>query len=124
MYFTIVPQHVVRNKKLGEARFLYGHILTLSNRLGYCYASNNFLADIMECTPTTISRYVSTLVKAKIITVAYAKNSSRTITPIDTFIGNKLLKTQKIKVLDALSPEMEAELDVLWQSMKVGGPKK
>jgi hypothetical protein len=112
-------------KYLGEARFLYGHILTLSNKVGYCYAPNEFLADIMECEVRSISRYVKALENAKLITVFYAKNNSRTIQPLDTMVGNKLLKPiNNNKLPEPLDPELEQVLDDLWKSMKVGSQKQ
>jgi hypothetical protein len=125
MYFNLVPNHVQRMKSLGEARFLYGHLLTLSNKVGYCYAPNEFLADIMECDVRSITRYIKALEKAKLITVFYAKNSSRTIQPVDTMVGNKLLKNEKTQQInDPLDPEIEQALDYIWQNMKVGNNKK
>lgn len=125
MYFNLIPNHVQRIKSLGEARFLYGHILTLSNKVGYCYAPNEFLADIMECDVRSISRYIKALEKARLITVFYAKNSSRTIQPIDTMVGNKLLKNENTQQInEPLDPEVEQALDNLWRSMKVGNQKK
>lgn len=124
MYFNIIPNHIQRMKHLGEARFLYGHILYLSNKLGYCYAPNEFLADIMECEVRSISKYISMLKKAKLITVFYAKNNSRTIQPIDTMVGNKLLKNENTPYInEPLDPEIEQALDTLWNSMKVGSKK-
>jgi hypothetical protein len=125
MYFTIIPNHVYRNKALGEARFLYGHILTLSNKLGYCYAPNEFLANIMECDVRSITRYIKALEKARLITVFYAKNSSRTIQPLDTMVGNKLLKNEnRQEINDPIDPEVEQVLDDLWKSLKVPYQKK
>lgn len=125
MYFTIIPNHVYRNKSLGEARFLYGHILTLSNKVGYCYAPNEFLANIMECDVRSISRYIKALEKARLITVFYAKNSSRTIQPLDTMVGNKLLKKEnKQEINEPLDPEIEQALDDLWKSMLITNQKK
>jgi len=118
MYFSIIPQHVARNKKLGEARFLYGHILTLSNKVGYCYAPNEFLADIMECDARSITRYVKVLETARLVTLHYAKNSSRTIQPIDTYIGNKLLKNQNKTITMDVDTETQQALDTLWQGIK------
>ena len=125
MYFTIIPNHVYRNKSLGEARFLYGHILTLSNKVGYCYAPNEFLANIMECDVRSISRYIKQLEKARLITVFYAKNSSRTIQPLDTMVGNKLLKNDnRQEINEPLDPEIEQALDDLWKSMRITNQKK
>jgi len=125
MYFNLIPNHVQRMKHLGEARFLYGHILTLSNKLGYCYAPNDFLADIMECEVRSISRYITALQKAKLITVFYTKRNSRHIQPIDTMIGNKLLRNEKTQQLnDPLDPEVEQALDDFWKSLKVINNKK
>jgi hypothetical protein len=125
MYFTIIPNHVQMMTNLGEARFLYGHILSLSNKVGYCYASNEFLANIMNKDVRSITRYIKALEKARLITVFYAKNSSRTIQPIDTMVGNKLLKNEnKPEINDPLDPVLEQYLDDLWKSMKVGSVKR
>lgn len=125
MYFTIIPNHIYRMKSLGEARFLYGNILTLSNKVGYCYAPNDFLADIMECDVRSISRYIKALEKAKLIKVFYAKNNARTIQAVDTMIGNRLIKNDsKPEINSPVDPEIDAYLDDLWKSMKVGTAKK
>jgi len=125
MYYIIIPNHVQMMTQLGEARFLYGHILTLSNKLGYCYAPNDFLANIMNKDERSISRYIKALEKAKLITVYYAKNSYRTIFPIDNMVGNKVLKSDKTgELYDRMDPMIEETLDNLWKSLKVGNHKK
>jgi DNA-binding MarR family transcriptional regulator len=112
-------------KHLGEARFLYGNILTLSNKLGYCYAPNDFLADIMECDVRSITRYIKALEKAKLIKVFYAKNNARTIQAVDTMIGNRLIKNDnKPEINSPIDPVLDAYLDDLWKSMKVGSVKR
>ena len=118
MYFTIIPQHVIRLKKLGDARFLYGHILTLSNKVGYCYAHNNFLAEVMEVDTRTISRYVKALEEADLITVSFAKNNSRTIQAIDTFVSKTLLKRENKHSSMEIGDDMNQALETIWKNIK------
>lgn len=93
------------NRKLGEARFLYGLIMSLASKSGVCYASNDFLSKVMECDPRSIRTYISKLKEAKLIRVEYAENSSRLIYPLDTIVGQKIAEKPKKQHLKANEPE-------------------
>lgn len=64
-YFSILPATVRYDKRLGKpnAKILYSEITALSNRDGYCHASNTYFAKLYDVDSTTISKWISLLVK-------------------------------------------------------------
>ena len=45
-YYAIIPANIRYNKELKFAeRLMYGEIIALSNKIGYCYASNKYFAE-------------------------------------------------------------------------------
>lgn len=66
-YYAIIPASIRYNKELKFAeRLLYGEITALTNKEGYCFASNRYFADLYSVTPETISRWISHLKKLRI----------------------------------------------------------
>lgn len=63
-YYGILPA-VVRYAKIADrAKVLYTEITALANKYGYCTASNNYFADLYECTPQAISKHIGALESA------------------------------------------------------------
>lgn len=68
-YFVIIPPEVRYDVRLKDkAKLLYGEILALSNKKGYCYANNNYFAKLYGVSTTTISLLIKELVDAGHIT--------------------------------------------------------
>jgi len=67
-FYAIIPAHVryCKDLELG-ARMLYGEITALCTKEGYCWASNQYFADLYEVSISTISRWVSSLSKKNFI---------------------------------------------------------
>lgn len=68
-YYSVIPAEVRYCKALGNAspRDLYGEITALCNKLGYCFASNKYFADLYEVDVRTIRRWVALLEKEEFI---------------------------------------------------------
>lgn len=68
-YYAVIPADVRYDKNLKDkAKLLYGEITCLSNKKGYCYASNKYFADLYNVNATTISSLISNLVDNGYIT--------------------------------------------------------
>ena len=72
-YFATIPANVRYDKNLKDkAKLLYGEITALCNKDGFCWAKNEYFADLYGVTKTTVSTLIKNLVdngyiKSKII---------------------------------------------------------
>ena len=79
-YYAIIPA-VVRydNELTDKAKLLYGEITCLSNKEGYCFATNNYFANLYHCTPRAIQNTISKLQERGYIRVVIENNFDRKI---------------------------------------------
>ncbi len=83
-YYAIIPANVRYDKKLPElAKLLYGELTALSNEKGYCWAGNDYFADLYDKKPRTISRNIKALKDAEYIKIVINNMNQRKI-----FINN------------------------------------
>lgn len=69
-YYAIIPANVRYDEDLPpNAKLLYGEITSLCNEKGYCWASNQYFADLYKVSKITVSRWISTLNKKGYITI-------------------------------------------------------
>ena len=72
--YAILPAHIRYNKDLSDSeKILFCEITALSNKNGYCYASNKYLSEIYGVSIDTISRRVNKLKKKGFVTVQLIK---------------------------------------------------
>ena len=61
-YYSILPAVVRYDKDLTDkAKLLYSEITCLCNKEGYCFATNNYFANLYNCTPRAIQFTISKL---------------------------------------------------------------
>jgi len=81
-YYSIIPANVRYDENLKDkAKLLYGEITSLSDKNGYCYASNKYFADLYKVSTRTITELISSLVKQEYIQIKYEykKNTKQII---------------------------------------------
>ena len=63
-YYAIIPAEVRYDKDLPpNAKLLYGEITALCNDKGYCWASNQYFADLYHSSISAVQKWISALVK-------------------------------------------------------------
>ena len=95
-YYAVIPSTILFNNDLKpNEKLLYAVITVLSNKEGYCYASNAYLGKLFNVIPHTISIWVSNLknkgfLYVDIITDEKGEVIQRRIYPNDTpYVINK-----------------------------------
>tara|TARA_B100001559_G_C16452224_1_gene599837 strand:+ start:461 stop:1081 length:621 start_codon:yes stop_codon:yes gene_type:complete len=78
-YYAIIPAEVRYSSLKPNAKLLYGEITALSGKLGYCYATNNYFAELYGVSKNTISSWISDLKKLEFITVVVERNDKKQI---------------------------------------------
>lgn len=69
-YYAIIPATVRYDKQLTpNAKLLYGEITALCHQEGFCWAGNQYFADLYEVSKTSISTWIGNLKDAGHITV-------------------------------------------------------
>lgn len=79
-YYAIIPATVRYDKDLTDkAKLLYGEITCLCNKEGYCFATNNYFANLYNCTSRAIQFTISKLQEKGYIRVIVENNYQRKI---------------------------------------------
>lgn len=79
-YYSVVPAEVKYNNELTQrAKLIYGEISSLSNKTGYCFATNNYFAKLYRCTNRTIQNAISKLQENGFIKVVIENRNQRKI---------------------------------------------
>ncbi len=73
-YYTVIPMKVITDSNLTPMmKIIYGILTSLSNRYGYCSASNQYIGDLLNMKSDTISTHISGLVKSDYIRIELKK---------------------------------------------------
>jgi DNA-binding transcriptional regulator YhcF (GntR family) len=79
-FYAIIPAKVRYSNLKPNAKLLYGEITALSNKKGYCFATNNYFAELYGVNKNTVSRWLTDLKKLGFITIKIQRNSNNEIT--------------------------------------------
>jgi len=78
-YYAIIPAEVRYSSLKPNAKLLYGEITALSGKLGYCYATNNYFAELYGVSKNTVSRWISELNKLGFINIEVERNENKQV---------------------------------------------
>jgi hypothetical protein len=100
-YYAIIPANVRYDKDLApNAKLLYGEITALCNEKGYCWASNQYFAELYGASVLSVKRWINSLVTKGYVyrTLTYKSNSKevdKRILSIDSGIKIDTTSVQK-----------------------------
>ena len=79
-YYAVIPATVLFNNELKpNEKLLYAIITALSNKEGFCYASNKYLGDKLGADPKTVSRWIANLRKYNYLIIDIIRNEQQEI---------------------------------------------
>ena len=79
-YFAVIPATVLFNNELKpNEKLLYALITALSNKEGYCYASNKYLGEKLGVDHKTVSRWIANLRKYNYLVIDIIRNEQQEI---------------------------------------------
>ena len=79
-YYAVIPAEVRYSTLKPNAKLLYGEITALSSKTGYCFASNNYFAELYGVSKNTVSRWINDIKRLGFITIQIERNSNKQIT--------------------------------------------
>jgi predicted transcriptional regulator len=114
--FAQVPLEVLYNPKLStSARTLYAIVLSKVNKEGYCYATNETLAEWLGTTERTVRRNLKELKTAELVKT-FNEGLSRKIYPQIVIKGeDKNMQKRETTVSTYNSLSKERQRRVVWQ---------
>ena len=93
-YFAVLPANVRYDTRLKDkAKLLYGEITALCNEKGFCWASNNYFAELYSISKGTVSKLLSELKKYGYINIEliYKGNSKEVKKRIIALLSNSTI---------------------------------
>jgi len=128
-YYAVIPASVRYDKNIPQgAKLLYGEISSLCNKEGYCWAGNEYFANLYQTNEKTIRNWIGALRDAGHITVSFTYVSgkkeieSRILRLTETNKPETAKKTQNDKT-DEKQPEQPDSSQEVGKNFAGGGEK-
>ena len=102
-YWAVIPANVRYSNLKPNAKLLYGEISALSNKEGYCFATNMYFAKLYNVTKNTISLWISQLNKAGFVSVTLIKKGEQITERRIGIINNDDRANTKINDLNSIN---------------------
>ena len=88
-YYSIIPSKILYNKELkANEKLLYAMITSLACKEGYCFATNNYLAEELGVHPKTVSSWISDLRDKNYIKVEMVRSENKQIIQRKIYIND------------------------------------
>lgn len=117
-YYAVIPSTILFNEELKpNEKLLYAVITVLANKEGYCFASNNYLADLFNSKPHTISNWISHLSKLNFVHVELIRSDNNEIIQRRIYINDipyviKMTYPYSIKKTESMSQKRQYNNDI------------
>ena len=117
-YYAILPANVRYDQDLTpNAKLLYAEITALTNETGYCWATNNYFAQLYNVTQNSITNWVKQLADKKYITyeIVYKDNTKEILGRYIKLFGDptqNILDTPTQKICDNNNKELNNTLNI------------
>jgi len=120
-YYAIIPASVRYDTNLTpNAKLLYGELTALSNEKGYCWAGNEYFANLYEVNKDAISKWVAQLKKYGYIgTELIYKKDSKQISKRHIYILDPIMKNHYTYNENSLDPIMKIHSDNITINNKI-----
>lgn len=100
-YYAVIPADVRYDDRLPpNAKLLYGEISALIGKDGYCYATNQYFAEIYSCTPISIARLISQLCEAGYVQRELEKDQSGKVVRRRLYLSVSVPEIQPLNNID------------------------
>lgn len=116
-YYAILPANVRYDKNLKPMeKILYSEITALANIKGYCYAKNQYFADLYEVHKNTVSAWINHLcelgyLKVEIVYKKESKEVEERRIYISSLPINKNIDTPQPKDLDPINENIDTPIN-------------
>jgi len=92
-YYAIIESKIRYDNDLKpNEKLLYAEVTALCNKEGYCWATNNYFADLFDVTPQTVSSWVSRLVDKGYLDREIIRDEKKRVKKRKLYIGNLFKK--------------------------------
>ena len=78
-YYAIIPANVRYSDLKPNAKLMYGEITALSNKYGFCFASNKYFSELYNVNKNTVSSWLSDLKNYGFIVINIERDSNKQI---------------------------------------------
>ena len=112
-YYMVIPAGIWEAPITARAMILYGHIMVLTNKKKYCYATNAYFEKVMKSSSSSIKRAMKELEDNNlIIREVYYKENSKEIEERKIFLNLGMVKSDlRAVVIDDLTPGATVDPD-------------
>ena len=118
-YYAVILATVLFNERLKpNEKLLYALITALSNKEGYCYASNKYLGEKLGVDPVTVSRWITDLRRNNYVFVDIMRNEKKEI------ICRRIFPNDVPYRLNNQYPYILKDQEGNYKSWRVGSKKK
>ena len=90
-YYAVIPATIRYDTRLKAAeKLMYGEIISLTNRMGYCFPNNKYFANLYNVTIHTVSQWISYLEKLGYIAIELIRDNKKQIKERRIYIRDSL----------------------------------